>query len=106
VNLLLELGSYLGSLSERIEIARIARELLAWIAKSRLKQGKYPLEIARFGNLAEPKGNFSGFSDSLLGRRQSGNFSFLHCIQQPVRDLLFGRETPAANHPFVDDQGG
>jgi len=41
--------------------------LLAWIAKSRLKQGKNSLEIARFGNLAKPKGNFSGFSDSLLG---------------------------------------
>jgi hypothetical protein len=52
--------------SKRKEIVRSARELLAWIAKSRLKQGKYPLEIARFGNLAEPKGNFSGFSDSLL----------------------------------------
>jgi len=41
-------------------------QLLAWIAKSRLKQGKNSLEIARFGNLAKPKGNFSGFSDSLL----------------------------------------
>jgi hypothetical protein len=46
---------------------RIARELLAWIAKSRLKQGKYLLGIARFGNLAEPMGNFSGFSGSLPG---------------------------------------
>jgi len=43
--------------------------LLAWIAKSRLKQGKNSLEIARFGNLAKPKGNFSGFSDSLLVKR-------------------------------------
>jgi len=42
-------------------------QLLAWIAKSRLKQGKKSLEIARIGNLAKPKGNFSGFSDSLLG---------------------------------------
>ncbi|RPH60154.1 MAG: hypothetical protein EHM81_06795 [Chloroflexi bacterium] len=41
-------------------------ELLAWIAKSRLKQGKNSLEIARFGNLAKPKDNFSGFSDNLL----------------------------------------
>jgi transposase-like protein len=41
-------------------------ELLAWIAKSRLKQGKKSLEIARFGNLVKPKGDFSGFSDSLL----------------------------------------
>jgi hypothetical protein len=40
--------------------------LLAWIAKSRLKQGKKSLEIARFSILAEPKGDFSGFSDSLL----------------------------------------
>jgi hypothetical protein len=39
--------------------------LLAWIAKSKLIQGKYPLGIARFGNLAEPKGNYSGFSDNL-----------------------------------------
>jgi hypothetical protein len=43
------------------EIARIAFKLLAWIAKSKPKQGKYPLEIARFGNLAEPKNNLSGF---------------------------------------------
>jgi hypothetical protein len=41
---------------------------LAWIAKSRQKQCKHPLEIARFGNLAEPKGNFPGFS----GRRPGG----------------------------------
>jgi hypothetical protein len=47
--------------------------LLAWIAKSRLKQGKYPLEIARFGNLAELIGNFSGFSDSLLAHRSKSN---------------------------------
>src|SRR3972149_2598554 len=45
-----------------------ASQLLAWIAKSRLKQGKNSPEIARFGNLAKPKGNFSGFSDSLLDR--------------------------------------
>jgi len=44
-----------------------ASQLLAWIAKSRLKQSKNSLEIARFGNLTKPKGNFSGFSDSLLG---------------------------------------
>jgi len=43
-------------------------ELLAWIAKSRLKQGKNSLEIARFGNLAKRKGDFSGFSDRLLVR--------------------------------------
>ncbi len=42
-------------------------ELLAWIAKSKLKQGKNSLEIARFGNLAKPKSNSSGFSDSLPG---------------------------------------
>jgi hypothetical protein len=42
-------------------------QLLAWIAKSGLKQGKNPLIIARFGNLAELKGGFSGFSDNLLG---------------------------------------
>jgi hypothetical protein len=34
---------------------------------SRQKQGKNPLVIAGFGNLAEPKGNFSGFSDCLPG---------------------------------------
>jgi hypothetical protein len=62
-------------LSERKEIVQIAHELpancspglpsqlLPWIAKSRLKQsrlkqGKYPLEITGFGNLAEPEGNF------------------------------------------------
>jgi len=41
-------------------------ELLARIAKSRLKQGENSLETARFGNLAKPKGYFSGLSDSLL----------------------------------------
>jgi len=40
--------------------------LLAWIAKSRLKQGKNSLEIARFGNLTKLKDYFSGLSDSLL----------------------------------------
>jgi hypothetical protein len=39
---------------------------LAWIAKSRLKQSGKLLEIARFGNLAKQKGDFLGFSDSLL----------------------------------------
>jgi hypothetical protein len=34
-----------------------------------LKQGKNPLIIARFGNLAELKGGFSGFADNLLGLR-------------------------------------
>jgi hypothetical protein len=59
--------------SERKEIARIAAELLAWIAKSRLIQGKSSLEIARFGNLAKPKSNFSGFSDCLLANPTQGN---------------------------------
>ncbi|MDO9130850.1 MAG: hypothetical protein Q7U34_13395 [Anaerolineales bacterium] len=40
---------------------------MAWIAKSRLKQAQNILEIARFGNLADQKGEFLGFSDSLLG---------------------------------------
>jgi len=40
---------------------------LVWIAKSGQKRGKNPLVIARFGNLAELKGGFSGFSDNLLG---------------------------------------
>jgi hypothetical protein len=39
--------------------------LLDWIAKSRLKRSGKLLEIARFGNLAQ-KGDFLGFSDSLL----------------------------------------
>jgi hypothetical protein len=43
--------------------------LLAWIDKSRLKQGKNSLEIARFGNLAKSKGYFSGLSDSLLANK-------------------------------------
>ncbi len=47
-------------------------ELLAWIAKSRLKQGKNSLEIARFGNLAKPKDNFSEFSDNLLAPKGGG----------------------------------
>jgi hypothetical protein len=63
-------------------------ELLAWIAKSRLKQGKYPLEIARFGNLAEPKGNFSGFSDSLLGGIESANHEL---VQFKVRVSFHAR---------------
>jgi len=42
--------------------------LLAWIAKSRLKRSGKLLEIARFGNLAKQKGDFLGFSDSLLDR--------------------------------------
>jgi len=41
-------------------------ELLVWIAKSKLKQGKNSLEIARFGNLTKLKDYFSGLSDSLL----------------------------------------
>ena len=43
--------------------------MLAWIAKSRLKQGKKPLIVARFGNLAERNGGFSGFSDNLLAKK-------------------------------------
>jgi hypothetical protein len=55
-----------SSLKQLLDIARldfqiqsktITRTLLAWIVKSRLKQGKYPLEIAGFGNLAEPEGD-------------------------------------------------
>jgi hypothetical protein len=30
--------------------------------------GKYPLEITRFWNLAEPDGNFLGLSNNLLGK--------------------------------------
>ena len=44
--------------------------LLAWIAKSRLKRSGKLLEIARFGNLAKQKGDFLGFSDSLLVKKK------------------------------------
>jgi len=47
--------------------------LLTWIAKSNLKQGKNSLEIVRFGNLAKPKGDFSGFFDSLPGKERNLN---------------------------------
>jgi hypothetical protein len=57
---------FVGEKRNRLNCSQIPRESLAWIAKSRPKQSKYPLEIARFGNLAEPKSNFSGFSDSYL----------------------------------------
>ncbi len=51
-------------------------ELLAWIAKSRLKQGKTSLEIARLPNLAKPKDNFSGFSDNLLANGKQAPADF------------------------------
>src|SRR3989304_3257698 len=63
-------------------------ELLAWIAKSRLKQGKNSLEIARFGNLAKPKGNFSGFSDSLLDGENLHMSGHRPCLKRlPVNRL-------------------
>src|SRR3990170_2451528 len=66
------MGNHKGSVEGKWRLLAACRreeeasQLLAWIAKSRLKQGKNSPEIARFGNLAKPKGNFSGFSDSLL----------------------------------------
>jgi hypothetical protein len=53
--------------------------LLDWIAKSRLKRSGKLLEIARFGNLAKQKGDFLGFSDSLLAmfKRAQGSINIL-----------------------------
>jgi len=62
--------------------------LLAWIAKPRLKQGKNSLEIARFGNLTKPKGNFSGFSDSLLDGENLHMSGHRPCLKRlPVNRL-------------------
>ncbi len=51
-------------LSERKEIARIA----GLDCQIQAKTGQKLAGIARFGNLAKPKDNFSGFSDNLLGK--------------------------------------
>jgi hypothetical protein len=57
--------------------------LLAWIAKSGLKEGKNSLKFARFGNLANPKGNFSGFSGSLLAYQKLVIFIISLFIKAP-----------------------